>query len=383
MDFYQPTFASNGELFPPSRTAGRRSAGGAFVFALLACLNACSNYEPDPTEGEPQAVQKHAVSGSHLISGVPWYQEMNALFCGPAALQMVLDHFGAFVNQKAVTDVARTTNAGTWCPDMVRVGQFSWNSAAQGSYFQNEMPTAGFADHHLGYGAFEHSQDTPWLSGIKAAVDMDIPVIALVTFDPDGGTGHFRTIVGYDDAQGVLHLLDPWGRDQNRLSQSTGTAVWTYEEFLSSWNYQDALNEHPHWAVAIVPWSVSLSVQGATSVGSQPNIKAAITYKCPPAFDCNAFPASNAAAAITLPAGMSLVQGSATKNIGNLAAGASTNVTWKVQVNQSLAGKSVSVTASGWISGGVPVADSNGQGGLSYPPYGYTDEIGGTGVLAF
>jgi hypothetical protein len=347
------------------------------VAILSIHLSACTGSAAEATEVEAQAV-----TGSHLITGVPWHEQQNGLFCGPGTLEMLLDFWGTDVNQKAIADVARSASAGTWCPDMVRTGQFSWNSAAQGRYFQHDAPSAGFDGHHLGYGAFEHSQDTPWLSGIKATVDTGLPVIALVTFDAEGGGGHFRTIVGYDDALGVLYLLDPWGRDQNHSTGSTGMVAWTYAEFLSSWNYQDALNPHPFWATVMVPWSVSLQVQGPTNIGAKPKITANISYTCPAAFDCNTFPASNVAAALSLPPGMTLLEGATNTTLGNLAAGASTSVTWKVSVNQNPAGQRVSVTASGWISGSVPEAHWNGES-VSYPAYSYSDQIGGSAELTF
>src|SRR5262249_28346580 len=163
----------------------------------------------------------------------------------------------------------------------------------------------------------------------------------------------FRTVVGYDDALGVVYLLDPWGRGE---TDSTGVVTWTYADFISSWNYQDALNEHPFWATAIVPWRVSLSVQGSTNVGAKPKLTASVTYTCPAAFDCNPFPASYAVASLSLPPGMTLVDGSATTALGGLAGGATKSTTWKVLVSQNLTGQRVSVTASGWISGSLPEA---------------------------
>ena len=59
-------------------------------------------------------------------------------------------------------------------------------------------------------------------------------------------------------------------------------------------------------------------------------------------------------------------------------AGSTAKASWKVRINQSVSGKSIIVQAQGKVSGHVPEAHWTGMS-VSYPPYSYTDAIGGNG----
>lgn len=322
------------------------------------------------------------IPSSYLISGILWHEQMNASFCGPASIEMVFDYFGPDINQKPIADVARTSNTGTWSPDIVRTGQFSYLSSAQGNYFPNEAPEAGFDERPLGYAAFAYSSENFWLNDLMALIYSNIPVIVLVTYTPEGGGGHYRVAIGYDDNEGVIYLLDPWGRDQNHQTNWTGVVKWTYSEFQQSWNYLAEGNEHPYWGSIILPWSVSLNYSGRTKAGSNINLTANITYPCPAPFNCSEFPASEVTATITLPSGMSLNSGSNTVSLGSLGAGNSVEASWSIYLEDNPAGKTISVTAGGTVSGSVPAIYSSNNN-LIYPAYDYVDMIGGSGEINF
>src|SRR3989304_1926453 len=80
---------------------------------------------------------------AHNITNVTQYKQMNGLMCGDAALETIFDFWGADINQKSIADVARSSSIGTYTWDMVRTGHFSHLSAANGSFFPHDVPTAG------------------------------------------------------------------------------------------------------------------------------------------------------------------------------------------------------------------------------------------------
>lgn len=308
---------------------------------------------------------------------------MNGLFCGPGSLEIVFDYWGQNHDQKAIADVARSSSIGTYSFDIQRAGHFSVSSAAQGSFFPPDVPTAGFPGRPLGYAAFTHAAESMWLDDLKALVAADIPVILLMQFAPDGtGGGHYRVAIGYDEALGVIYFSDPWGRDMRYLPNLPGVIAWTYAEVEAAWNYVAYGTPLPFCGVAIMPWKVDLRVKGKMTVGSTITVTALVNYPCPQPFDSTQFPASAASAKISLPAGLTPL-GAPTVALGNMAAGTTQSVSWRVQVDQvPAAGAALTVQAQGTVSGSVPEARWEGQS-QSYPPYNYTDVIGGSGSVSF
>ncbi len=328
-------------------------------------------------------VQSAPLPPSHFIANVPWHQQMNGLFCGDGSLEIVFNYWGPDLNQKALADVARSSSIGTWCYDVQRAGHFSLLSAAQGRYFPNEAPTAGFPERPLGYASFGHAAPTIWLDELKALIAADIPVIMLMHYDADSTSGgHYRVAIGYDDAQGVIYFSDPWGRDLKYLPGLTGVIAWSYADVAIGWNYVAYGTPQPFWGAAILPWNVGVEAKGKLKAGSTITVTATVKYPCPAPFSPMQFPASEASASIALPAGLTLL-GAQTIAIGNMPAGTTQTVSWQVRVDQvPAAGTAITVQAGGVVSGSVPEANWNGQS-QSYPPYSYTDLIGGTGTLAF
>jgi len=201
-----------------------------------------------------------------------------------------------------------------------------------------------------------------------------------MTYTPTGGGGHYRVVMGYDDARGLVYFIDTWGRDTLHLNNWTGILPWTYADFQSGWNYTEYGTAHPYFGVVVLPWTVSIGVKGKPMAGSTLSVTASITYPCPTPFDNALFPASDAFARISVPTGMTLVGSSTQVPLGTMSAGATATVTWTLHCDQNCRGMSISVTAGGLVSGHVPDAQWSGQINY-YPAYDYTDVIGGEGTL--
>ena len=327
---------------------------------------------PAVTAGERPLLPK-----SYMIAGIPYHEQMNGLSCGAGSLEMSFDYWGPDIDQKEIMNVARTSSMGTWTPDIIRTGQFSSMSSAQGYFFPNVGPNGGFVERGLGYAAFGFSSERFWLPELKTLVANDIPVIVLMTYAPTGGGGHYRVVMGYDDTQGLVYFIDTWGRDTLHLNNWTGILPWTYADFQSGWNYAEYGTAHPYFGAIVLPWSVDVSVKGKMQAGADLAVTASIKYPCPKPFDSSMFPASDSVARISLPEGLSL-SGSADVSLGTMAAGASASVTWTVHVDAKADASEITVTAGGLVSGHVPEAKWNGQTNY-YPAYDYTDMIGGVG----
>lgn len=312
---------------------------------------------------------------SHKIAGVPQHKQINGLSCGPAALEIVFDYWGADIDQKAIADAARSSSIGTYTWDMMRTGQFSHLSAAQGNFFPHAAPDSGFPERSLGYASFNYSSDKFWWEDLKGIIASNIPVILLMKYAPNDDTGHYRVIVGYDETKEEVYFIDPWARDLKRVTNPDGTITWSMEDFKKAWNYDKYGTNNPYWGAVLMPWSVDLISEGSPTAGSTVKVTADIKYPCQLPFDCSSYPATDASAMIQLPPNMELT-GSPVIEIGNLKAGESSTVSWNVRVNADASGSVISVSAGGKVSGSVPEVHWNGNQ-VSYPAYGYTDEIGG------
>jgi hypothetical protein len=319
-----------------------------------------------------------ALPSAHNITNVTQHKQMNALMCGPAALETIFNFWGVDINQKSISDVARSSSIGTYTWDMVRTGHFSHLSAANGSYFPHDAPTDGFPERPLGYASFSYSNDTFWLSGLEALVAADIPVVLLMKYAPTDDAGHYRVIVGYNEIKGEIYFIDPWVRDQKRVTNPDGTVTWTIADFQNAWNYSEYGAPHPFWGAVMMPWSVNMTTSGNTTAGSTVNVTANIIYPCPQPFDCSTYPASSASAKIILPSYMHVKD--ATIVIGNLSAGSNITVSWNVTTDADASGSEIIVSAGGQISGDVPQVFWRGNQ-VSYPAYNYVDEIGGEGKV--
>jgi len=312
---------------------------------------------------------------------VPWHQQMNGLFCGEGVLGVVYDYWGPDIDQKQIANVARSSSAGTWSFDMIRAGHFSNMSSAQGGFFPHDIPTAGYPERALGYASFPYSSDKFWLDDLKGLIAADIPVILLMTYEANGGGGgHYRVAIGYDDTIGKIYFSDPWGRDQNHLTNWTGIRAWPYDELQTGWNYKADGEDHPYWGMIMMPWKVDIKTIRQLKPGSIATITAYLTYPCPKPFDSSLYPAVDVKAMLALPDEITFVSGSPWVLLGDIEAGSSVKADWKVRINKPLQGKEIRVTAYGIVSGHVPQAAWTGVE-KTYPPYDYADAIGGKAFL--
>ena len=344
----------------------------------------------------PVAAASPAIPTSVRIPGIPLFQQIDASGCGAAALQMVMAHYGPIIDQMQIYDAARTR--GTSLPDMARAAQFSNLSYTAGDRFE-KGETQGYAARSLGYAGFYVASATPWLDGLKAILAAGYPVIVLVYWLPGTAQGdlafHYRVVVGYDDAKGVLMMQDPWSRqfknDMNYQGSTSGFAdssAWdttfgtfnmTYTDFLTTWRAPTSFWGVPglaYGAVLVTPWQVDVSAPASVAPGKTFTVSATITYPVLAPFASAGFPtfpASGVQAAVSVGGGL-VVLGAPTALVnGGLSAGRSVTVSWRVQAGGTAGPASVYVTASGLVSGSL------GPWYPDYPAYNYTDRSGGTG----
>ena len=316
----------------------------------------------------------------YFIKNVKQFNEVTGLNCGPASLESVFNYFGPDISQREIADVARTSSIGTYVFDIVRAAQFSYLSQAQGHFYPHDVPIAGYTQRRLGYAAFGHAQPTPWLDGLKALVAQDLPPILLMLYTPEPNSGgHYRVMVGYDDNLQQAYFIDPWGRDLNRFVNPDGTVTWSYQDLITAWNYPEYGTDNPFFAAVISPWQVSVSIDGVVQAGNTVKVTADVTYPCPAPFDCSQYPASNANVVLNLPAGMNVMTGAPSVDIGVLPANGHATTSWQVSIDHVNLGAALSVSASGEISGALPTAAWTG-GEVVYPPYQFIDRIGGNAV---
>lgn len=362
-----------------------------FLFLLIVIVLSFHNLAVRADETAP-------LPKSYIISDVPYHRQITGVSCGPAAMEIVYDYWGNDIDQKAITDVTRTSSIGTYTWDMVRAGVFSHLSSAQGKFFPRNAPKAGYAERPLGYASFAYSSDTIWWSALKELITQDIPVVLLMKFSPNDDTAHYRVIVGYDEEHGVVYFLDPWGRDLTKETNLDSAVTWSMSDFEDAWNYTGYGTTYPYWGTVMIPWRVDIHTGGETSAGSVLEVTAEITYPCYQPFDCPSYSAFDAVAEIILPHGMSLSEGSSRIDIGYIQAGESTTATWKVKLHEDASGSPITVKATGRVSGTVPEINGTGKNGEKnkkmgngkdtgsnhdtkgsrndYPAYEYTDEIG-------
>ncbi len=337
----------------------------------------------------PSALAAQAIPTSYKIEGVPLYQQKDARGCGAASLQMVFDYYGPFVNQMEIYDAARS--GGTALPDMARAAQFSNLSTAAGDRFQHWV-TTGYDERGLGYAGFFFASTQPWLEQLKAIVAQGYPVIVLVNWLPGVYGPHYRVVVGYDDAKGVLMMNDPWSRQfkndmgyQGSTSQNAnpwdvefGTFNMTYADFLDIWSLSTSGWGVPglaYGAVLVSPWQVHLSAPGSVAAGKTFTVTATVTYPVLAPFGSAAFPtfpASDTQVTLSVGGGATLVSGTPAVSEGTVSAGQTVKVTWTLRAGSGTGPLALGVTATGLVSGSLGAWQD-------YPAYTYTDRIGGTG----
>lgn len=365
-----------------SRRAGARLAI-ALLTAALATLLAAQAAAAAPGGGT-------RLPSRYVIPNVPLWQQQQALGCGAASAQMVMDYWGPFIDQREVYNAARTWQ-GTAVGDLARAGQFSDLSWPAGDNFPS-VADWGYTERPLGYAGFFYGQSAPWLDKLKAVIAQGYPVICLTDWLPGVYGPHYRVVVGYDDAKGVVYLNDPWCRDLKSDMDVRGSyapnesvqgdhyyqyAEWTYSDFLSVWQLPGddwGLPGYRYCAVLVAPWKVQLSAPAIVNKGAKFTVTATVTYPCVAPFGTGAFPvfpATGTQVSLAPPAGFTALS-SPTVSVGGLAAGGTAKATFTVKAASTPGANAYGATAEGLASGSLNVWQK-------YDAYSYTDRIGGTG----
>jgi hypothetical protein len=359
------------------------------VLLLVVCVlafPAAASAAVTPSSGAQPTIPDH-----FLIGGVPLYQQIQAVGCGAASLQMVLNYWGPYVDQKTVYDAARTSR-GSSLPDLAHAGQFSSLSFTAGDRFPAAQ-SLGYPGRPLGYSGFYYAQTTPWIDQLEAVVAQGYPVICLTDWLPGRSGPHYRVVVGYDRRRGVIILNDPWGRELKGDMGFQGSGnphasydrrgnfvgwEWSYADFLSVWKLPtDAWGYAGgnYGAVLVAPWKVSVTAPSSVAAGSTFPVDISVTYTAPAPFGGGLpfpdFGAAQATLMLALPTGSDVAGGAPNISLDTMTAGQTKSVTVWVRADATGAAR-IEATASGLVSGVLgPWRD--------YAAYGYADRIGGSG----
>ncbi len=124
---------------------------------------------------------------------------------------------------------------------------------------------------------------------MKQILAQGYPVIVLVYWMPEMYSGdHYRVVVGYDDAEGVLLINDGWSREfksdhdyQGSTSQSASENAWDTDFVPLKWKYEDFLDtwtcDTSNWGVPglmyggvfCVPWEVEVTAPSTVVCGGE------------------------------------------------------------------------------------------------------------------
>jgi len=327
---------------------------------------------------------------SYEIQNVPYHRQINDYTCGCASMEMVFEHYGPDIDQRAIIDVARTSyQEGTLSFDLIRTGHFSeMSSPATTNLFPQEAPVQGWDSRPIGYAGFDYrTYDECWVDDLKNAIAQDFPLILLMNYAVSEPGGHYRVAIGYDDSnsEGNITFLDPWDR-----TGQPEVVYYSTKDLCTLWNYTETNNDliyAPFYAASLFPWTVDVSTSNQKyGIAGVVNIKATITYPQPPSpLQADISAVINATATIYLPSGMRLVNGQLpTIPIGEMDAGDSVTVKWQALMSNNYeysASSMIRVDAAGIISGYVPDYFCCNSTAIVDPGYSYMDLIGGSGQV--
>jgi predicted outer membrane repeat protein len=302
---------------------------------------------------------------SYDIAGVPYHVQQGAYDCGPASAEMVMDYWGADIDQQDIADVANCLSpGGSYNDDIRRSGHFSAvSTAVQNASLQ------GYDERKLGYAALDQwwslggtgDPDYPdRYNDLRTLVSSDYPLLLLTLYNTSG-SGHFRVVKGYNDITDVFIVHDPWYSDPYQ-----GPDVNFNQTFFVDTLWAGIASR---WATLIMPWEVQVSAPANVGFGATFTVQAIIYYHGPHPFEGQDGASSreveiDMSSIFTLAPGETALQtlpGTAPSGLGNL-------VTWDVVADTVELGGVFDVVARGLIS------DSS----TSYAS-GYSDSIGGWG----
>lgn len=189
-------------------------AGRAAAVLLCAGLTASCLAPLGISRYEDSQVKK-----GHLIEGVPYEKWLARNTCGPACLTMVLNYWdgaGSFSQQRIAADIYDSESQVTYNSELVL---YPRSRGFMTFSFQGDLPT------------------------LKAVVASNVPVIVLTKTIPQVAKGHYRVVVGFDEAKGRIIFHDPY---------FGGYCALTFRDFVKLWELGEGLNKS-RWAMAVVP----------------------------------------------------------------------------------------------------------------------------------
>jgi tetratricopeptide (TPR) repeat protein len=196
-------------LWPGLRAAVRAVA----LFLVVALFSSCL---------APLGIYKYGKSApkkGHLIQDVPFEKWLSRNFCGPACLAMVLNYWDGirpFSQQRIAADIYDSENQLTYNSELVLYPRT------------------------LGFMSYSFQGD---LQTLKEVVGKDIPLIVLTKPILQVAKGHYRVVIGFDDAKSQVIFHDPYFGERYAMSSS---------DFLKLWGLGKGMNEF-RWAMAVVP----------------------------------------------------------------------------------------------------------------------------------
>lgn len=328
------------------------------------------------------------------IEGVPLYQQIDAKGCGPAALQMIFDYYGEFVDQKEIYNAARA--GGTPLPDMARAGQFSDLSTTVGDRWPDYVVT-GYSVRDTGYAAFYFASDHEWMRELKSIIAQGYPVAVLQNFYPDGDDPHYRVVVGYNELKGVFIVNDGWSREFKVPSGYVGSTnpmsnpiSWdddfpgmemTYEDFELAWQCPSdkwGVPDKMYGAVLVTPWEVVMTAPATASPGEEVTVGVSVHYPCAGPFGIApfpSFPASDVSVQLTVMDGHGKPLAVMDVSVGTLLARGSCEASFTFEVPDEPTTLMLEAWGTGMVSGHLEVWQD-------YDAYDYSDRIGGSDVCS-
>ena len=355
-----------------------KSVGIAFSMGIVALL----------VSMVPASVMATALPTEYKIEGVPLYQQIDAKGCGPAALQMIFDYCGEFVDQKEIYNAARA--GGTPLPDMARAAQFSDLSTTVGERWPDNIVT-GYTARSIGYAAFYYASDVEWMQELKGVVAQGYPVAVLQNFYPDSDDPHYRVVVGYDQLREVFIVNDGWVREFKVPSGYVGSTnpmsnpvSWddefpgmemSFSDFELAWRCPTdvwGIEGLRYGAVVVVPWEVEVVAPASASPGEEVTVDVTVRYPCPAPFGDPAYPVFTASGVVVQLAasdGSGRPFAEASAELGTLAARGSLSCALTIVLPSEAGTVAFEVLASGIVSGHL-------EEWKDYPAYDYSDRIG-------
>jgi tetratricopeptide (TPR) repeat protein len=156
----------------------------------------------------------------HLIEDVPFYKQNQRNYCGPAVLSMVLNY---------------------WDKDKVFTQEEISSNIFDASVEITNNSEMVFYPYDKNFRVLSFNGD---IEQLKSLVRENIPVIILQrVVDKIVNKGHYRVVVGYDDAKNVMILNDPWFGDKLSMSYKLFSELWAFGKELNKKN----------WALVILP----------------------------------------------------------------------------------------------------------------------------------